>query len=471
MTAVYDAAPAAEYYEPEPASEQGQFDLAAERFVLGAMILAAADSPIIDEIGRLVTPESFYWPSHQEIAGELLALRASGKPTDLATLVRHFGRTRRLNAVGGADYLSKLLTECPSSDIGPWHAEAVRDYALLRAMDTVGTRLSSMARRPGTDRADIPELYDTALKTLDVARSRIPGRTLTYSGDLLPDALDRIENPEQITAIPTGYHDLDESMYAGHRPGELIIVGARPSTGKTIVGLDFARHAAIKQHIPTLFASIEMRTSSIMNRLIAAEARVALNRIRSGECTDDDWVRIAARMQDITEAPLCIDHTPKMSVAELDQAARDMKRERGLGLIVVDYLQIMAPPKAENHRLAIGNLAKDLRELGEKHEVPVIALAQLNRGPMNRTDKRPQMSDLKESGDLEAHAETVMLLHREAQYDPESKRAGEIEIILAKQRDGATGEVTLSFQGHYARCQSMARDWAPGGVLANGGAA
>lgn len=468
MTTTYDEPPAPEYYEErEP---QGQFDLAAERIVLGAMILAPADGETFDEIARIVTPEEFYRPAHQEIAREITALRAQGALVDLATLNRHFHAIRRIHAIGGPGYLADLIADCPSPAVGPWHAEAVSGFAGVRGFNSLGTWMSAVGNNPGTDPADLPELYDTAIKKLEVARSLIRGGVRTYTGDLMPDALERIENPEKIAVVRTGFHDLDQGIYLGHRPGDLIIVGARPSTGKTIFGLDLARHAAIRQHVPTLFASIEMSINAIMDRLIAAEARVDLNRIRSGTCTDADWARIAARMQDVTEAPLCIDHTPSMSIAQLDEAARDMQRERGLGLIVVDYLQIMRAPKAESRHQAVGQMAKDLRELGDKHQVPVIALAQLNRGPAGRTDKRPQMSDLRESGELEAHAETIFLLHRESQYDPESKRAGEIDVLLPKQRDGATGEVVLSFQGHYARCQSMATDWTASGILATNGA-
>lgn len=467
MTTLHDAPPV-EYYdegEPDPA---GMCDLAAERMMLGAMILAPIGDEVFEQTTRICPPEMLYRPAHQEIAREIIALRADGQPVGLATLNRRFTAVRRLNSIGGPGYLLDLTTDCPGAHIGPHYAEIVRDFHLARAMNEKATRLAQMSRSAAFDRDLIPDLYRTAIKELEAELDSLPGRSRMYTGDLLPDAMERIENPEQITAIRTGYHDLDNGIYLGHRPGDLIIVGARPSTGKTIVGLDLARNAAIRQHIPTLFASIEMSTEAIMNRLISAEARVELNRIRQGTCTDADWARIAARVQEITEAPLCIDHTPNMTIDQLDQAARDVQREKGLGLIVIDYLQKMTPPKAESRHLAVGQLAARVRDLGERYNVPVVALAQLNRGPEQRKDRKPMPSDLRESGDIEAHADTIMLLHREAQFDPESKRVGEIDILLHKQRDGATGEVTLSFQGHYARCQSMSSDWAPSGILANG---
>jgi replicative DNA helicase len=471
MTALYDAPPVEVYADAysEPHEQSGaRWDLMAERYTLGAMIVAPADGQIFDDIVRVVKPEMLYRPAHQEIAREIIAMREERQPVDPASLTARFMASRRLTAIGNAGYLMDLVTDCPGAIHGPHHAEAVRDFWLMRLMESVGVRMAQMGRSPATDRDLIPELYDTAIRELETARNQVPGNTRTYSGDLLAHAMDLIENPEQIVAIPTGYRDLDDGIYMGHRPGDLIIIGARPSTGKTLVGLDLARHAAIKRGVPTLFASIEMSTQAIMNRLIAAEARVNLNRIRTGACTDEDWARIAARVQDITDAPLCIDHTPNMTIAELDQAARDVQRERGLGLIVIDYLQKMTPPKADTEHAAIGRLAERVKDLGEKYDVPVIALAQLNRGPEQRRDRKPLPSDLGGSNKIEAHADTIMLLHREAQFDRESKRAGEIDILLCKQRDGATGEVTLSFQGHYSRCQSMATEWAPGGVLADG---
>lgn len=468
MTTYADAA-AVEFYEAEPES-RSQYDLFAERQVLGAMMLAAPESDIIEQIKKLITPEDFYKPAHQEIAREVLALRDGGKPTDLAAVNRRFEKIRRLNAIGGTGYLSELLVGCTSSANGPFHAETVRDCATMRSVERAAEHVLQMMRNPRTDLSDVPELVDTAIKVFDVARSQIPGRELVYTGTLLDGALDRIEHPEQVAVIPSGYVDLDEGIYMGHRPGDLIIIGARPSTGKTIVGLDQARHAAVKLKIPTLFASIEMSTNAIMSRLISAEARVALTRIRNGTCTDDDWARIAARVPHIADAPLCIDHTPNMTLEQLDSAARDVQRERGLGLIVIDYLQKMTLPKADTEHAALGQLAERVKGIGEKYDVPVIALAQLNRGPEQRRDRRPLPSDLGGSNKLEAHADTIILLHREAQFDKESKRAGEIDLLLHKQRDGATGEVTLSFQGHYSRCQSMASDYQLGGILATNGA-
>lgn len=469
MTAVYDAPPAEAYGEPHDIP-QSQFDALAERYTLGAMILAAADDTAFADTVKIAPPETFYRPAHQEIAREVIALREAGTPVNLASLSRHFLTIRRMNAIGGPGYLVDLITDCPGAAFGPHHAETVRACADMRLLDSIGIRARQMARSPAADRELVPQFYDALIKEMDVARSQTAIQDRTYSGDLLPDTIDLIENPENVAAIQTGYRDLDDGIYLGHRPGDLIIVGARPSTGKTIVGLDLARHAAIKQHIPTLFASIEMSKRAIMNRLIAAEARVDLNRIRQGTCTDADWARIAARVGDITEAPLCIDHTPRMTLEQLDSAARDVQRERGLGLIVIDYLQKMTPPQADSRHLAVGQLGERVRELGEKYNVPVIALAQLNRGPEQRKDRKPLPSDLGESGALEAHADTIMLLHREAQFDKESKRTGEIDILLYKQRDGATGEVTLTFQGHYARCQSMATDWQAAGILAQNGA-
>jgi replicative DNA helicase len=455
------------WHDEEPQEPRGQFDLATERATLGAMLLAT-DPAVIDEIAATVTPNQFYAPAHQEIARAIFENRDCEQPTDWVTLTRQFQATRRLNAIGGPGYLSKLADECPSSAIGAWHAQAVRDFAELRNMHDTGTWLAAMGANLGTDPADIPELYDTAIKRLDAARNLIAGETKPFTADLLPAALASAEHPENVAIVPTGFSDLDD-VYRGHKPGQLTIVGARPSVGKTILGVDFARHAAIKLGIPTLFASLEMPAGEIMARIIAAQARVDHKRLLWGQCDDNDWNRIARAIGPIAEAPLCIDDTPLQSITYLRQTARALQRGRGLGLIVVDYLQIMDMPKSESRQQAVGENARELKILAEQLEIPIVALAQLNRGPEQRIDKKPMMSDLRESGAIEAHANNVILLHRESLYDAESRRVGEMDVHLAKHRDGATSEIVLAFQGHYARCQSMAADWTPSGNLAQNG--
>jgi replicative DNA helicase len=277
----------------------------------------------------------------------------------------------------------------------------------------------------------------------------------------MESALDEIEaigsRGGEMVGVPTGFADFDE-LTNGLHPGQMIVVAARPAVGKSTLGLDFARSAAIKNNLATCIFSLEMSRTEITMRLLSAEARVALHHMRTGKLTDDDWTRLARRMGEVSNAPLFIDDSPNMSMMEIRAKCRRLKQRHDLKLVIIDYLQLMQSGKrVESRQQEVSEFSRALKLLAKELEVPVIAISQLNRGPEQRTDKKPQMSDLRESGSIEQDADMVVLLHREELYERESPRAGEADFIVAKHRNGPTATITVAFQGHYSRFVDMAQ--------------
>jgi replicative DNA helicase len=278
--------------------------------------------------------------------------------------------------------------------------------------------------------------------------------------DIMPGALDEIEaigsRGGAMTGVPTGFADLD-SLTNGLHPGQMIVIAARPAIGKSTLALDFARAAAIKHGLGTAFFSLEMGRNEITMRLLSAEARVPLHTMRTGQMSDDDWTRLARRMSEVADAPLYIDDSPNMSMMEIRAKCRRLKQRHDLRMVIIDYLQLMSSPKrVENRQQEVSEMSRSLKLLAKEIDVPVIALSQLNRGPEQRTDKKPLLSDLRESGSIEQDSDVVILLHREDAYERESPRAGEADLIVAKHRNGPTTTVTVAFQGHYSRFVDMA---------------
>jgi replicative DNA helicase len=283
--------------------------------------------------------------------------------------------------------------------------------------------------------------------------------------DAMEGALDEIESISnrsgQMTGVPTGFHDLD-ALTNGLHPGQMVIIAARPAIGKSTLGLDLARSCSIKHGLTCVIFSLEMGRNEIIMRLLSAEARVALHHMRSGTMTDEDWARLARRMGPVSEAPLFIDDSPNMSMMEIRAKARRLKQRHNLQLVIIDYMQLMQhsstnSKRPDNRQQEVSEISRSLKLLAKELEVPVIAISQLNRGPEQRTDKRPMMSDLRESGSLEQDADVIILLHREDAYERESPRAGEADLIVAKHRNGPTANITVAFQGHYSRFVDMAQ--------------
>ena len=276
----------------------------------------------------------------------------------------------------------------------------------------------------------------------------------------MPGALDEIEaigsRGGMLTGVPTGFADLD-ALTNGLHAGQMIVIAARPAIGKSTLALDFARAAAIRNGMTTVLFSLEMGRNEITMRLLSAESRVSLQTMRTGQMNDDDWARLARRMSEVADAPLFIDDSPNMSMMEIRAKCRRLKQRHDLKFVIVDYLQLMSSPRrVENRQQEVSELSRSLKLLAKELQVPVVALSQLNRGPEQRTDKKPLLSDLRESGSIEQDSDVVILLHREDHYEAESPRAGEADLIVAKHRNGPTATVTVAFQGHYSRFVDMA---------------
>lgn len=427
----------------------------AERAVLGAMLQAPH---LIDDLANELHGADFYHPRHELIWDAINAVYARGDRPDVLLVSQALGA--QLSKVGGLPYLHDLTTieTIPVPAQAPHYATLVREKALARRLVEAGTKIRQQAESDG----DIVEVVDQARKTLEDALAETR-RTETgiSAADLVTRTLDELESDHD-PGIDTGWSDLDE-VVNGLRPGQLVIVGARPSVGKSVIAANVAA-SACRAGTGVHFASLEMTRSEVMQRLFAAHATVDLGRLVNHKLTEGDWHNLARRSGDVTGWPMWIDDEQSQSLAQLRARARITAKRIPLGMIVVDYLQLMAPRDRRVPReQQVGELSEGLKSLAKEMRVPVVALAQVNRGPADRQDKRPQMSDLRESGRIEADADHVWLLHRQDLVDPKST-TGDIEIIVAKNRNGVAGRtVTLGFQGHYSRAVSKAR---PMGAIA-----
>ena len=431
-------------------------DLAAEQGVLGGMLLSKdAIADVID----VVKGRDFYQPKHEQVFDAILDLYGRGEPADAVTVANELTKRNELTRVGGPGYLHTLMESVPTAANAGYYAEIVHERAVLRRLVEAGTRITQMGY--ATDGDDVDEIVNKAQSEIYNVTDQRAGEDYAPLADIMEGALDEIESISnqagQMTGVPTGFADLD-SLTQGLHPGQMIIVAARPAMGKSTIGLDFARSCSIKNGLASVIFSLEMGRNEITMRLLSAEARVALHHMRSGNMTEDDWGRLARRMGEVSAAPMFIDDSPNMSMMEIRAKCRRLKQRHDLRLVIVDYLQLMSgggAKRAESRQQEVSEMSRNLKLLAKELEVPIVAIAQLNRGPEQRTDKKPMMSDLRESGSLEQDADVVILLHREAAYEAESPRAGEADLIVAKHRNGPTATITVAFQGHYSRFVDM----------------
>jgi replicative DNA helicase len=432
-------------------------DLAAEQGVLGGMLLSKdAIADVID----VVKGRDFYKPAHELVFDSILDLYGRGEPADAVTVAAELTKRGDLARVGGAPYLHTLMSSVPTAANAGYYAVIVRERAILRRLVEAGTRITQMGY--ATDGADLDEIVNRAQAEIYGVTEQRAGEDYAPLADIMEGALDEIESISnrsgQMTGVPTGFTDLD-GLTNGLHPGQMIIIAARPAIGKSTLGLDLARSCSIRNGLTSVIFSLEMGRNEITMRLLSAEARVALHHMRSGTMTDEDWARLARRMGEVSAAPLFIDDSPNMSMMEIRAKCRRLKQRHDLRLVIVDYLQLMSSGgsrRPESRQQEVSEMSRALKLLAKELEIPVVAIAQLNRGPEQRTDKRPMMSDLRESGSLEQDADVVVLLHREDAYERESPRAGEADLIVAKHRNGPTATITVAFQGHYSRFVDMA---------------
>ncbi|MEU2149294.1 replicative DNA helicase [Streptomyces globisporus] len=459
---VYDEEPP---YGEEPRSSRAQQtydrvppnDIDAEQSALGGMLLSKDAIGAVSE--ELSGPEDFYRPAHQTVYTVILDLYARGEPADPITVAAELVRRGELGKVGGAPYLHTLVQCVPTAANAGYYAAGLAETARFRRLAEAGTRITQAGYRGEGDSIDVIDQAQTDLMSVVGSRAgqaEAPPLSATSAA-----MLDRIEQRKyksgDLVGLATGFADLD-ALTLGLRPGQLIIVAARPAVGKSTLAVDFARQCSVVNKIPSVVFSLEMDRENLEERILSATARVALHHIQSGEVTEEDWTRIARKMPDIDDSPLIIDDSAdKPSYTEIAAKARRYVQKSGIKLIIIDYLQLMksSSKKNETRQEEVADISRNLKLLAKSLGVPIVALSQLNRGPEQRTDKKPMISDLRESGAIEQDADVVILLHREDAYDKESARAGEADLIVAKHRNGPTATITVAFQGHYARFTDM----------------
>ncbi|MBW1598810.1 replicative DNA helicase [Streptomyces sp. JJ38] len=432
-------------------------DLTAEQSVLGGMLLS---KEAIADVVEVLQGQDFYRPAHETVYQAILDLYAKGEPADPITVAAELTRRGELAKVGGNGYLHSLVQTVPTAANAEYYAEIVHERAVLRRLVEAGTRITQMGYAAD---GDVDEIVNSAQAEIYAVTEQRTSEDYLPLNAIMEGALDEIEaigsRSGQMTGVPTGFTDLD-SLTNGLHPGQMIVIAARPAMGKSTLALDFARACSIRNNLPSVIFSLEMGRNEIAMRLLSAEARVALHHMRSGSMTDEDWNKIARQMPQVTEAPLYIDDSPNLTMMEIRAKCRRLKQRNDLQLIVIDYLQLMQSGGArrpESRQQEVSEMSRNLKLLAKELEVPVIALSQLNRGPEQRTDKKPMVSDLRESGSIEQDADMVILLHREDAYEKESPRAGEADLIVAKHRNGPTATITVAFQGHYSRFVDMAQ--------------
>ena len=431
----------------------------AEQAVLGGLMLAPeAWDRVADKLGE----DDFYRKDHRLIFRAIAELSAKSMPCDAVTLGEWFEVNGLAELVGGASYVIQLANATPSAANILAYAEIVREKSVLRQLIDAGTEIAGDGYQPeGRSTQEI--LENAEQKVFHIAEAGARGRkgfvpmrqAVTEAYKML---YDRYENRGSVTGLPTGFRDLDE-MTAGLQPSDLIIVAARPAMGKTAFSLNMAEYAALKTKKAVAVFSMEMSASQLAFRLISSMGRINAHNLRTGELADEEWPRVTSAITLLKDTKIFIDDTPALSPVELRARARRLKREHDLGLIVIDYLQLMAVPgNKENRATEISEISRSLKALAKELNVPVIALSQLNRSLEQRTDKRPVMADLRESGAIEQDADVIMFIYRDEYYNKESADKGLAEIIIGKQRNGPTGTVKLAFLGQYTKFESYAAD-------------
>jgi replicative DNA helicase len=434
--------------------------LEGEQSVLGGLLL---DNGAWDRIADVVFEDDFYRADHRLIWRHVSRLIEHARPADVLTVAESLERSGELVETGGMAYLAALAQNTPSAANIRRYAEIVRERSVMRRLAAVGTAIADSAYSPrGREAAQL--LDEAESKVFEIAEQGARGRQgFQAMPPLLTQVVERIDmlynrdNPSDVTGVPTGYADLDEKT-SGLQPGDLVIVAGRPSMGKTALAINMAENVALEAGLPVAVFSMEMAATQLVMRLLGSLGRLDQHRLRTGRLQDDDWQRLTAAVGRLNEAPIHIDETPALNALEVRARSRRLHRQYGkLGLIVVDYLQLMsASSEGENRATEISEISRSLKALAKELNVPVIALSQLNRSLEQRPNKRPVMSDLRESGAIEQDADLILFIYRDEVYNPDSPEKGIAEIIIGKQRNGPIGTVKLTFRGENTRFENYA---------------
>jgi replicative DNA helicase len=433
--------------------------LEAEQAVLGGLML---DNGAWDQVADRLTEEDFYRRDHRLIFRAMATLAEAGQPLDVVTVSEWLRKQDLLDDAGGLPYLGSLARDTPSAaNIGAY-ADIVRERSVLRQLISAGTEIVTTGFNPeGRDSADLLDNAERLIFQIAEQTGRNQQGFVSVK-DLLPDVVERIDQLYQqeghITGLPTGWTDFD-NMTSGLQPGDLLIVAARPSMGKTTFSMNMAEHVALKAQQPVAVFSMEMPAEQLALRMLSSLGRIEMQRVRTGKLQDEDWPRLTSALHLLAQAKMFIDDTPALSPTEMRARTRRLKREHGLGLIVVDYLQLMQVPGFKENRTAeISEISRSLKSMAKELSVPVVALSQLNRSLEQRPNKRPVMSDLRESGAIEQDADVIIFIYRDEVYNEDSPEKGIAEIIIGKQRNGPIGSLKLTFLGKYTRFENYITD-------------
>ena len=434
----------------------------AEQSLLGGLLL---DNSAWDRISDIASESDFYRDDHRRIFRRIQQLITQSKPADVVTVFEAIEKHNEVEQAGGLAYLGEIANNTPSAANIRRYAEIVHERAVLRRLVTVGDEIASSALNPAGK--DVKQLLDDAeRKVFEIVKSGARTNQGFVSIDpLLGQVIDRIqelyeqENPSEVTGVPTGFADLDR-MTAGLQPGDMIVVAGRPSMGKTAFALNIVEHVGVELGLPVAIFSLEMSGPQLAMRLLSSIGRLDAHRIRTGRLSDEDWEKMTATLGKLHDSPIYIDETGSINPTDLRSRARRLARQFGgkLGLIVIDYLQLMNSSKdSDNRTTEISEISRSIKALAKELKVPIIALSQLSRKVEERTDKRPLMSDLRESGAIEQDADIILMMYREEYYKPDTQDKGVAEVIIGKHRNGPTGTVKLTFLNEYTKFVNCAQ--------------
>ena len=431
-------------------------DDVAEQSVLGGMLLS---KDAIADVVESLRASDFYKPAHETIYEAILSLYGHGSPADAITVADELKKRGELTRVGGASYIHTLIASVPTAANAQYYAEIVKEHAIMRRLIEAGTKIAQLGYANETE---VDTLVDQAQAEIYAVTDGNAKEDYVSFSDALEETINEIDansnRPDGVYGVPTDFIEFDE-LTGGLHGGQMIVIAARPGVGKSTLALDIARSASIHHQMTTVFFSLEMSRTELAMRILSAEGKISMGRLKKGDLDTEGWTNLATLQGRIDSASLFIDDSPNMTLMEIRAKCRRLKQRNDLKLVVLDYLQLMSSgKKVESRQQEVSEFSRSLKLLAKELDVPVIALSQLNRGSEQRTDKRPMVSDLRESGSIEQDADMVILLHREDMYNPESDRVGEADMIIAKHRGGPTRTIPLAFSGKYSRFNNMAND-------------
>lgn len=434
-------------------------DDVAEQSVLGGMLLS---KDAIADVVESLRASDFYKPAHETIYEAILSLYGHGSPADAITVADELKKRGELTRVGGASYIHTLIASVPTAANAQYYAEIVKEHAIMRRLIEAGTKIAQLGYANETE---VDTLVDQAQAEIYAVTDGNAKEDYVSFSEALEETINEIDansnRPDGVYGVPTDFIEFDE-LTGGLHGGQMIVIAARPGVGKSTLALDIARSASIHHQMTTVFFSLEMSRTELAMRILSAEGKIPMSELKKGDLGTEGWTNLANLQGRIDSAPLFIDDSPNMTLMEIRAKCRRLKQRNDLKLVVLDYLQLMSSgKKVESRQQEVSEFSRSLKLLAKELDVPVIALSQLNRGSEQRTDKRPMVSDLRESGSIEQDADMVILLHREDMYNLDSQRVGEADMIIAKHRGGPTRTIPLAFSGKFSRFNNMANEAPP----------